>query len=286
MLCRSRGTRVTSVWIKLCQISVLGPESRLGFGYDGVISFLKGFPDLETTSWTCLLCMTAQLWISMMRYMSFSLVIGSASYKPAAKLPSEPCWVLSSIAVSQSYNPLWHEKFFRIILAKCVYKWSYTSDVPFAHIKGSILSLPGASVCSQVQSQGESDLAFITGTLTLIPAPWLRTTQVQSSSQLWSSQCRPDTSRWGSLKNLWPVCYPCSWRTNCSAAVWPVCTDAALGLVLGKSSVVKYDSLCLSSNLCVFDKTFIFQCMLRMLGGGRKKKADFIVCKLIVEIVT
>lgn len=141
----------------------------------------------------------------MMRYMSFSLVISSASYKPAAKLPSEPCWVLSSIAVSQSYNPLWHEKFFRIILAKCVYKWSYTSDVPFAHIKGSILSLPGASVCSQVQSQGESNSTYVTGTLTLIPAPWLRTTQVQSSSQLWSSQCRPDTSRWGNLKNLWPV---------------------------------------------------------------------------------
>lgn len=212
----------------------------------------------------------------MMRYMSFSLVISSASYKPAAKLPSEPCWVLSSIAVSQSYNPLWHEKFLRIILAKCVYKWSYMSDVPFAHIKGSILSLPGASVCSQVQSQGESNSTFVTGTLTLIPAPWLRATQVQSSSLSPGPASAGLIRAGGVIWRTCDLCYPCSWRTNCSAAVWPVCTDAALGLVLGKSSVVKYDSLCLSSNLCVFDKMFMFQCMLRMLGGKKRQISLFV----------
>lgn len=127
------------------------------------------------------------------------------------------------------------------------------------------------------------DLTFITGTLIVTPAPWLRTTQVQSSSL--SPGPASAGLRWagGVIWRTCDLCYPCSWRTNCSAAVWPICADAALGLVLGKRSVVKYDSMYLSSNLCVFDKMFIFQCMLRMLG---KKKADFIVCKLIVEIVT
>lgn len=45
-----------------------------------------------------------------------------------------------------------------------------------------------------------------------------------------------------------------------------------LQLVLEKRSVVKYDSLCLSYNLCVSDKMLTFQCTLQMLGEKKKKR--------------
>lgn len=47
-----------------------------------------------------------------------------------------------------------------------------------------------------------------------------------------------------------------------------------LQLVLGKSSVVKEDPLFLSSNLCMSDKTFTFQCTVWVLGGKKAKKSS------------